>query len=154
MRHRRSNDDMGRAVAALEPVRDLGHQSWDLLGVGRLVERSAVSGGDPNRVPMYRQRPAALVALELARFEVEIKMTRSDHWKPGSSAITLTCSIAQGVAGDGELAFIVSTGSFLAGDDRDSFVRWQAEALNRSRAFDRGGLDEATERSQPQPCRP
>jgi hypothetical protein len=37
-----------------------------------------------------------------------------------------------GVAGDGELAFIVRAGSFLAGDDRDGFIRWEAEALDRS----------------------
>jgi hypothetical protein len=128
--HHGSDDDMGGGVAALEPIRDLGHERWDLLGVGSLVQGSAVSGGDPDRIRTPAAR--ALVPLELARFEMEIKNYPVGPMEAGVFRHDPYVFHRPGVAGDGELAFIVRAGSFLAGDDRDGFIRWEAEALDRS----------------------
>src|ERR1051326_5552124 len=112
------------------PSRSLGPAGGGLRGRGRLVQRSAVSAGDPDRV----RAPAAWarVALELARFEMEIKDDPVGPTEAGTIGHDPDVFHCPGVAGDGELAFIVSIGPFLASDDRYGFISWQAEALDRS----------------------
>ena len=91
--HRGSHDDMRVEVAGFQPVDDLAHQSGNVVGVGCVVDDAGVAAGDADRA--IAPLSGALVALEVAGVEVQIKNDSVFQWKPGSRAITPTWSIAR-----------------------------------------------------------